>query len=323
MLPEHLTKWSTPTPVLDHGSITLLDVMGDHADVAVLQAARTSTGSGMAEHKVKELDESGGGYCTVCNGYVAIATTQCRAANRNLIRYLLRNHHATPFEAAQFKVHVVLPIFVERQWARHCAAGFNEVSARYTQLPKEWYIPTRERVQAQSTDNRQGSGGALHVDVVDAFRKGLNNNCRESYGRYEAALAAGVTRELARLELHVNHYTEKVWWVNLRMLLHLLALRKHEHAQWEIRQYADAMWLMVKDWAPWTAEAFEDYTLGAHTFSRQEMALLREMMNSHRIASIGDTDRLVKMYQKQRADVHDLGTIRERKAFWKTLGLLD
>ena len=286
-----LEKWNTKTPVLDHGFIRLADVMGSPtADLAVLEAARTSTA---AESKGEEAD-------------------------RSLIRYLLRNKHATPFEAAVIKLHVKLPIFVERQWVRHRASGHNEVSARYQPLPSEYYVPSAERVQLQSTDNRQGSGGEAPSETVEAFRESMWTGQRIMHEHYQDYLDSGISREIARIHLPVGTYTEKVWWCNLRMLLHFLGLRKHEHAQWEIRQYADVIWDIVTDWAPMTAEAFEDYTLGAHTFSRQEMACLKEVMRDGSDGTGPPTPR----GRKALADKHNLGSLRERKAFWKALEMI-
>lgn len=291
MLPERLQRWATPTKVLDHGSITLMDIMGDDADAAVLQAARTSTG----------------------------ASSKSPEDNRRLLRYLFRHRHATPFEACQIKIHVKLPIFVERQWVRHRASGLNEASARYSILPDEQYIPDPSvRPMAQSRSNKQGSEDG-DVDAR-AFVDTLREYSQDQYQQYLNEADAGIAKEVARLHMTVGQYTEKVWWCNLRMLLHFLGLRKHPHAQWEIRQYADVIWNIVEDWAPWTAEAFRDYELEAHTFSRQEMELLRAWL-THPDAFVAGAP--TALGRRSMADEHDLGTPRERKAFWAALGLLE
>ena len=284
-----LDKWNKQIPVLDHGFIRLVDVMGSPtADLAVLEAARTSTA---AESKGAEAD-------------------------RNLIRYLMRNKHATPFEACNIKLHVKLPIFVERQWVRHRASWLNEMSARYQPLPAEYYVPDASRVQLQSTDNRQGSGDAASDLVVSTYLDTMAADQKQGHRHYQAHLEDGISREIARIHLPLGTYTEKIWGTSLRMLLHFLGLRKHPHAQWEIRQYADVIWQIVEDWAPLTAEAFEDYTLGSHTFSRQEMDALRDILEA---IPGGPVKPVVR---KALASQFNLGSVRERKAFWSALGLL-
>jgi len=256
--------------------------------LAVLEAARTSTA---AESKGYDSD-------------------------RNLLRYLMRHRHSTPFEACNIKLHVKLPIFVERQWVRHRASWLNEMSARYQPLPSEYYVPELDRVQLQSTDNRQGSGDALDPGVAGMYLQILGDDQHDAHSVYQQHLGNGVSREIARIGLPLGTYTEKIWGTSLRMLLHFLGLRKHEHAQWEIRQFADIIWQIVEDWAPLTAEAFDDYTLGAHTFSRQEMACLLEVLRD------SDGGLPTKIGRKAMADKYDIGSQRERKAFWQALELL-
>lgn len=301
---ELLAAFAEPIPVLDHGFVELLDVMGD--DMAVLQAARTST-----------RREASSGNPT---------------ADRNLLRYLFRHEHATPFESCRVKLRVKLPIFVERQWVRHRASGLNEVSARYTQLPCEFYVPdVAKRPMAQSTRNKQGSEvGALTDWQVNTFVQRLKHTCTEAYREYEAAIAAGVALEIARAGLPVNFYTLKVWWCDLRMLLHFLGLRMDPHAQWEIRQYTDPLATMLQAWVPWTWEAFVDYRLEAVTFSRQEVAVLR------RIAAMWQENERECLYAEHGRDVPERTlwrdefiehapdlTQRERKAFLAALGRLE
>jgi thymidylate synthase (FAD) len=279
---ELLAKYSEPIPVLDHGFIQLIDVMGD--DAAVLQAARTSTNA-----------ESKGPH-----------------ADRRLLRYLFKHRHATPFEAANIKVLVRLPIFVERQWVRHRASWLNEVSARYTTLPEEYYIPETERVQRQSRRNKQGSADPLPVDQANHIRSNMDAVSRDAFKHYGWVNEQGVAKELARINLPVSTYTQKVWGTSLRMLLHFLGLRQDPHAQWEIRQYANVLADILEDWTPWTAEAFLDYQLEAKTFSRMEMLILREMVE--------DFDAEYIEYIKNRADEEGM-TPREKREFLTALRL--
>jgi thymidylate synthase (FAD) len=170
-----------------------------------------------------------------------------------LIRYLMRHWHSTPFEMCEIKLHVKLPVFVARQWIRHRTANVNEYSARYSILDREFYIPAPDALAAQS-----------------------------SYDHYEAMLSQdgqlGLARELARMNLPMNIYTQWYWKVDLHNLMHFLRLRADAHAQYEIRVYADAICELVKAWVPATFKAFEDYRLNAAQFSGPGMACLRRML---------------------------------------------
>lgn len=237
--------------VLDHGHVVLLDYMGSDADIAA--AARTSYAGG---------------------------TKQVRD-DRKLIRYLMRHRHTTPFEMADLKFHVKLPIFVERQWIRHRTFSTNEVSARYSVLPEEAYHPADDRIVHQSTQNKQGSGLQADPVLVRCLHDSLSESYSESFSAYHYAIDCNVAREIARLPLPVATYTEKVWMGNLHNLFHFLELRLDEHAQWEIRQYAQAIAKIVEKLFPLSWEAFIDYRLEAVTFSKQEMAcLLAHMMGA-------------------------------------------
>lgn len=240
-------------PVLDHGHVILLDYMGSDADIAA--AARTSYQGG----------------------------TRQVSDDRKLIRYLMRHRHTTPFEMASLKFHIKLPIFVERQWIRHRTFSTNEVSARYSVLSEEAYLPALERFAGQSTDNKQGSGEPLTPVVAKSARYRMEDSYDDSFGSYGLMLRNGVARELARLPLPVATYTEKVWMGNLHNLLHFLQLRLDEHAQWEIRQYAKAIAGIVEQLFPATWEAFVDYRLEAMTFSKQELLYLAHILpDGHR-----------------------------------------
>jgi thymidylate synthase (FAD) len=248
------------TPVLDHGFLRVVDYMGD--DGAVVQAARVSYGRGT------------------------------RAANedRGLIRYLMRHRHSTPFEMCEVKYHVKLPIFVARQWIRHRMANVNEYSARYSVLDREFYIPAPEHLAAQSAVNRQGRGevlgGAEAARVLDLLREDSARNYDhylEMLNEDEAGAALdparqGLARELARMNLTLNAYTQWYWKTDLHNLLGFLSLRADAHAQHEIRAYAEAMLETVRAWVPICFEAFRDYRLGAVTLSAQMLAVVRRML---------------------------------------------
>ena len=233
--------------VLDDGFVRLVDKMGDEA--AIVQGARVSYGEG-----TKTVREDVG-----------------------LIRYLMRHRHTSPFELCVAKFHIRLPIFVERQMVRHRTASLNELSARYSVLPSEYYVPEPDRLRLQKKTNKQGSG----QELVDNPAQILNSMTEEGnllFENYEAYINAGLAREVARINLPLSTYTEKYWQMNLHNLLHFLRLRMDEHAQWEIRQYANAIAEIVKDWVPNVWEAFEDYQLNAITFSAQEQKILSSML---------------------------------------------
>jgi thymidylate synthase (FAD) len=243
-------------PVLDHGFVRVVDYMGD--DAAVVQAARVSYGRG-----TRRVSEDAG-----------------------LIRYLMRHRHSTPFEMCEIKYHVKLPIFVARQWIRHRTANVNEYSARYSILDREFYLPAPEQLAAQSSSNRQGRGDVLEGDEAQAVLDMLRDDAGRSYDHYALMLnedgadpaRKGLARELARMNLTLNTYTQWYWKTDLHNLLGFLALRADPHAQYEIRVYAEAMMETVKAWVPATFEAFRDYRLGAATLSATMLAVVRRML---------------------------------------------
>jgi thymidylate synthase (FAD) len=247
-------------PVLDHGFVRVIDYMGD--DSAIVQAARVSYGRG-----TKRISEDAG-----------------------LIRYLMRHRHSTPFEMCEIKYHVKLPIFVARQWIRHRTANVNEYSARYSVLDREFYIPAPEHLAAQSASNRQGRGEVLRADeaarVLELLRADAAR-CHDDYawmlnedepGRPADPGRAGLARELARMNLTLNTYTQWYWKSDLHNLLHFLALRADPHAQYEIRAYAQAMLETVRAWVPLAFQAFRDYRLDGVTLSGPMLAVLRRML---------------------------------------------
>ncbi len=255
-----------PIAVLDHGFVRVVDYMGD--DGAIVQAARVSYGRG-----TRRVSEDTG-----------------------LIRYLMRHHHSTPFEMCEIKLHVKLPIFVARQWIRHRTANVNEYSARYSILDREFYIPAPEHLAAQSETNRQGRGavldGAEAAEVLDLLRSDAAR-CHDHYlamlnetadGAPRDPARAGLARELARMNLTLNTYTQWYWKIDLHNLFHFLALRADAHAQYEIRAYAEAMLGITEAWVPAAHHAFRDYRLGAATLSAPMLAVLRRMLAGERVA---------------------------------------
>ena len=244
-------------PILDHGFVRVIDYMGD--DSAIVQAARVSYGRG-----TKRVQEDVG-----------------------LIRYLMRHRHTTPFEMCEIKFHVKLPIFVARQWIRHRTASVNEYSARYSILDKEFYIPAPEHLAAQSVINRQGRGDVLDGEEAAAVFDLLRGDAERTYANYAHMLnegedadpnRRGLARELARMNLTLNTYTQWYWKTNLHNLFHFLSLRADSHAQYEIRVYADQMMQMTEAWVPVAAAAFRDYRLGAVTLSAQMLTVLKRML---------------------------------------------
>jgi thymidylate synthase (FAD) len=250
----------TPFEVLDHGFVRVVDYMGN--DAAIVQAARVSYGRG-----TRRVSEDSG-----------------------LIRYLMRHRHSTPFEMCEIKYHVKLPIFVARQWIRHRTANVNEYSARYSILDKEFYIPAPDQLAAQSTRNRQGRGDVLAGDEAAEVLALLRDDASRNYDHYAAMLnedadghpvdpdRQGLARELARMNLTLNTYTQWYWKTDLYNLFHFLSLRADAHAQYEIRVYADAMMKTVEAWVPLACQAFRDYRLGAATLSAGMLAVVKRML---------------------------------------------
>ena len=255
-LEEYLFK---PVPVLDHGFVRVVDYMGD--DAAVVQAARVSYGRGTR----KALEDEG------------------------LIRYLMRHYHSTPFEMCEIKFHVKLPIFVARQWIRHRTANVNEYSARYSILDKDFYLPAPEQLAVQSADNKQGRGAVLDGATAERVLRLLREDADQTYAHYEEMLGEDIAlaRELARMNLTLNTYTQWYWKTDLHNLFHFLRLRADAHAQYEIRVYAEAMLEMAKAWVPLSTKAFCDYRLGAVTFSAKMMEILRRMLAGEAVEQAG------------------------------------
>jgi thymidylate synthase (FAD) len=254
-----------PIPVLDHGFIRVVDYMGD--DNAVVQAARVSYGKG-----TKKVSEDQG-----------------------LINYLLRHRHSTPFEMCEIKFHIKLPIFIARQWIRHRTANVNEYSARYSIMDKEFYIPSPENLALQSTINHQGRGEALDPDKAQRILDLLRTDALHAYDHYQELLNLdqsgqvldptrdGIARELARMNLPVNYYTQWYWKIDLHNLMHFLSLRADPHAQYEIRVYAEAMLKVLQKWVPLTYDAFMNYRCGAVTLSQKAMTVVKSLIAGQQI----------------------------------------
>ena len=257
-------------PVLDHGFIRVIDYMGD--DTSIVQAARVSYGKG----------------------------TKKVSTDSGLIKYLMRHWHSTPFEMCEIKYHIKLPIFIARQWIRHRTANVNEYSARYSILDKEFYLPSKENLAAQSSTNRQGRGEILEGDQAENVLKLLKNDAEQTYRNYETMLnekydgskidesSNGLARELARMNLTLNTYTQWYWKTDLLNLMNFLRLRADHHAQYEIRAYADKMLDTLKKWVPITYEAFMDYRVGGTEISAKGKIILQKLVKGEKV-SIDDS----------------------------------
>ena len=253
-------------PILDHGFIRVIDYMGD--DTSIVQSARVSYGKG----------------------------TKKVSTDEGLIRYLMRHWHSTPFEMCEIKYHVKLPIFIARQWIRHRTANVNEYSARYSILDKEFYIPAKEQLSAQATNNRQGRGDLITGEQAEEVLKILKEDSMRTYDNYEKMLnerfdgtvidenKSGLARELARMNLTLNSYTQWYWKTDLLNLLNFLFLRADIHAQYEIRVYAEAMLETVKKWVPITHAAFLDYRVGAAHISSKGLKIVKSMIKGNPIS---------------------------------------
>jgi len=253
-------------PILDHGFIRVVDYMGN--DSSIVQAARVSYGKG-----TKKVNTDAG-----------------------LIKYLMRHWHSTPFEMCEIKYHVKLPIFIARQWIRHRTANVNEYSARYSILDKEFYLPASEHLAAQSQNNRQGRGDVLEGEQAKKVLDSLKSDAERTYGNYEQMLnerydgtvidenKIGLARELARMNLTLNTYTQWYWKTDLLNLMNFLRLRADDHAQYEIRAYAEVMLDTLKKWVPITYGAFMDYRVGGTEVSAKGKEIIQKLIKSENIS---------------------------------------
>jgi thymidylate synthase (FAD) len=237
-----------PVKVLDKGFVRLVDFMG--GDQGVVDAARVSYGG----------------------------ASKGSEADKKLIGYLLKHSHMTPFEHSVFKFHVSAPIFVARQWFRHRFAAYNEVSFRYTEVKDYFYMP--EKWRGQDKKNKQGSSAAVELDqkiLHEMFSKQID----AALAAYKRMIGLGVAREMARMVLPVNLYTEFYWTVNARSLMNFVALRADTHAQLEIQAYGEALAKQFKNLMPWTYEAFlRDGWKGENPIIAAEKAALPELLTT-------------------------------------------
>lgn len=236
--------------VLNKGFVRLVDSMG--GDAAIVQAARVSYGAG----------------------------TRTVREDQGLIRYLLRHQHTTPFEMVEYKFHIKAPIFVARQWLRHRTASVNELSLRYSEALDEFFVPEPSTVGYQSKRNRQGREGRIPEPEERAVRETIELNNEQTFGRYRSLLDSDISRELARTVLPLSTYTEWYWKIDLHNLFHFLQLRLDRHAQYEIREFAAAVADLARPVAPIAFAAFDEYTRGARTFSRGEVAVLHSLLGN-------------------------------------------
>lgn len=259
--------------ILDHGFVRVVDYMG--GDNSIVQAARVSYGKG----------------------------TKKSSQDRGLIRYLMRHRHTTPFEMCEIKFHVKLPIFIARQWIRHRMANVNEYSARYSILDKEFYVPAQ--AAEQSKINNQGRGSIINGQQGDEDLEIIKEFSQQAYDKYTYLMnlnengvtlnedRKGLARELARMVLPTNYYTQWYWKIDLQNLLHFISLRADAHAQHEIRVYAEKIAEIVKLWVPFAYEAFEDYRMNSTNLSGKEKGIIKQLLNGEKIDknSIGLSDR--------------------------------
>ena len=249
-------------PVLDQGLVRVIDYMGN--DAAIVQMARVSYGDG----------------------------TETPSDDEQLIRYLMRHAHTSPFEGCEIKLHVKMPIFIARQWMRHRMANINEYSGRYSVIKNEFYLPPADRLGPQSKTNKQGTSDAGYDDKVkDFILRVLGATSSEAFEGYESLIAKDIdlSRELARIGLPLNTYTEFYWKIDLHNLFHFLKLRSDPHAQQEIRVYAEAIESIVAKWVPFAYQAWVDYKRDAQTFSRMEMQVLRTYLTPTDCAHLAQT----------------------------------
>lgn len=246
-----LEQFPEPIKVLDHGFVRLVDYMGD--DAAIQQAASVSYNN----HNDETSDKK----------------------TRNLIRYMTKHRHTSPSEQVEIKFHIKMPIMVARQLIRHRMASPNERSGRYTVFDADFYIPDLEQICYQSTENKQGRSGPMDIETASQWRLDLIEASERAYEHYTAAIDRGMSLETARMELPVNYFTEFYWKIDGHNLLHFLSLRMDNHAQFEIRQYANTMAEIVKVWIPFSWEAFVDYRYEAYTISRMEKEVLQALLS--------------------------------------------
>ncbi len=250
VVPEAEALLDQEIKVLDHGFVRLVDYLG--GDQRIVQAARVSYGEGTKTHR----------------------------EDRGLIHYLMRHGHTSPFEQVILTFHTKMPIFVARQWVRHRTARLNEISGRYSVMKDEFYVPEADQVRMQSQTNRQGRDeSAVTPDLAREVTETMVGDQAQVYRNYESMISAGIAREVARINLPLSLYTEWYWQIDLHNLFHFIKLRLDEHAQYEIRVYAEALGRCAKAVAPAAWEAFEEYVMGGAALSKTELAAVRDMLD--------------------------------------------
>ncbi|MDC3091706.1 FAD-dependent thymidylate synthase, partial [Rickettsiales bacterium] len=250
--------------VLDQGFVRVIDYMGD--DSSIVQAARVSYGKG-----TKKINQ-----------------------DRNLINYLLSHRHSTPFEMNEIKLHIKLPIFIARQWIRHRTANVNEYSARYSILEREFYMPSLQNLKTQSKTNNQGRGEKIERNEAKEKLNLIKKNSEQAFDNYSFLLNEdingniidhekdGIARELARMTLPLNTYTQWYWKIDLHNLMHFLSLRFDTHAQYEIRVYADRILDILKRWVPLTYDAFINYRMEGFSLSSEGVNFLKSIIKNEK-----------------------------------------
>jgi thymidylate synthase (FAD) len=248
-------------PVLDHGYIELLDHMG--SDIDIVNAARTSFDAASVYHAwscTLAVPHGTGMECDCAHTHDHDGKRSLTRQDAGLINFLMRERHGTPFEMVEFKFAVKAPIFLMREWHRHRIASINEMSGRYVELEREFYVPDRDDIRVQ-----KGKPGAYYYETVDSDAEAVDvmhiikDSSNAAFDAYEAMLAGGLAKEVARLVLPVNTYSKMVWKTNLRALMNFLSLRNHEHAQREIMYYASIMEQIVSTIVPVAIDAFIDH----------------------------------------------------------------
>lgn len=244
--------------VLDKGFIRVIDYMG--SDESVVQAARVSYGYG-----TKKINEDSG-----------------------LIRYLISHSHTTPFEMCEIKFHIKVPIFIARQWIRHRTANINEYSARYSIMKDEYYVPELDEIGVQSEINKQCRDfidSSDEIDKIKSYTKDIiNKTSKDQYDIYKQMLNKNIAREIARMSLTLNYYTEFYWKIDAHNLMHFLNLRSDNHAQYEIRVYAEKMLEIFKIWMPITYEAFLNYKKNSFLLSNKMKDILKRKITGENIS---------------------------------------
>ena len=241
--------------VLDHGFVELVDILG--SDQSIVDAARTSYDKGTSK----------------------VSNT------RNLLRYLLRHKHMGPFEFGECIFRIKTPLFVARQWFRHRTGSYNEVSLRYSEATEDYYVPDSDKITSQDLHNKQARTQE-QIEDAEQIRKALDDEAAQIMKNYNMYLEKGVAREIARINIPLSHYTMYVFKMDIRNLLNFLTLRYDDHAQYEIRVYAIAMYEMIKKYFPITMEAWVDYNKEAISLSRVELTLLSEILSDSGIDMI-------------------------------------